>query len=135
MASESKNIMQDRRRFIRIICDLPALATYGENKENVKIKDLSLMGVLAEAEHPLDLTKGTHVRIDIHLGATLTISMDCAVSHEHGNLIGLGTMRIDIDSITNLRRFIEMNGMSEELLHRDIGHLAGEDDFPPQQDS
>lgn len=43
-------------------------------------------------------------------------------------------MRIDIDSITNLRRFIEMNGMSGELLHRDIGHLGGED-FPPQQDS
>ena len=127
--------MQDRRRFIRIICDLPALATYGENKENVKINDLALMVVLAEAEHPPDLTRGAHVGVDIHLGATLTISMDCAVSYEHGNLIGLGTRRIDIDSITNLRRFIEMNGMSEELLHRDIGHLAGEDDFPPQQDS
>ena len=126
--------MQERRRFIRIICDLPALAPYGENKVNVQIKDLSLMGVLAVSETPLDLSKGTHVRIDIHLGATLTISMDCAVSYVHENLIGLGTMRIDIDSITNLRRFIEMNGMSEELLHRDIGHLVGED-FPPQQDS
>ena len=134
MALASKNIMQERRRFIRIICDLPALATYGENKVNVQIKDLSLMGVLAVSETPLDLSKGTHVRIDIHLGATLTISMDCAVSYVHENLIGLGTMRIDIDSITNLRRFIEMNGMSEELLHRDIGHLVGED-FPPQQDS
>ena len=126
--------MQERRRFIRIICDLPALATDGESKVNVQIKDLSLMGVLAVSETPLDLSKGTHVRIDIHLGATLTISMDCAVSYVHENLIGLGTMRIDIDSITNLRRFIEMNGMSEELLHRDIGHLVGED-FPPQQDS
>ena len=128
MALDSKNIMQERRRFIRIICDLPALATYGENKVNVQIKDLSLMGVLAVSETPLDLSKGTHVRIDIHLGATLTISMDCAVSSVHENLIGLGTMRIAID------RFIEMNGMSEELLHRDIGHLVGED-FPPQQDS
>ena len=134
MALDSKNIMQERRRFIRILCALPELATYGENKVNVQIKDLSLMGVLAVSETPLDLSKGTHVRIDIHLGATLTISMDCAVSYVHENLIGLGTMRIDIDSITNLRRFIEMNGMSEELLHRDIGHLVGED-FPPQQDS
>ena len=45
------------------------------------------------------------------------------VSHIKANHIGLKCHYIDIDSITHLKRLIELNLADDELLHRELAML------------
>ena len=52
-------------------------------------------------------------------------------AHERNNCIGLTCDSIDIDSATHLKRLIELNVGSAELLNRNLEHLA----VPNESDS
>ena len=52
--------------------------------------------------------------------------MNCQLAHCHGRLAGLVCTSIDLDSITHLRRLVELNLGDPDLLDRELSALIGD---------
>ena len=128
----------DRRRFARIHFNTPACLTFpdqdGERECPVEVLDFSLKGALIKTAAPVDLASGASCTLALRLNdigddETLEggIRMRAEVSHVNGQDIGLSCVEIDLDSITHLRRLIELNLGDETLLSRELEHLVSTD--------
>ncbi|MFT5656662.1 MAG: hypothetical protein ACI9XU_002390 [Arenicella sp.] len=63
-------------------------------------------------------------KIDLILeNAQLVIKMSAAVAHIDGGSIGFICKNIDLDSISHLKRLVELNLGDEALLHRELASL------------
>ncbi len=117
-----------RRRFQRIPFSATVTLTYGDDRWQGELIDLSLNGLLLSrpddwSEHGDD---DRHYRIEIDLGnRDLNIVMqDTTIAHMDEHRIGLTCHRIDIDSIASLKRLIELNLGDPELVHRELASLG-----------
>ena len=52
------------------------------------------------------------------------INMTLVFSNEHNNALGFRCEHIDIDSMTHLKRLVELNLADEALLHRELSALS-----------
>jgi hypothetical protein len=114
----------EKRHFHRIAHDAPATLFHKDDSFPCKILDLSLKGCLIEldADRPLDPDYIYELRID--LSGTVRILMGVSLAHRSGTKIGLVCRQIDLDSISALKRLVELNLGDEELLERDLQALA-----------
>ncbi|SGY99051.1 Putative uncharacterized protein [Moritella viscosa] len=62
--------------------------------------------------------------LSISLTQEQVIIMEAILVHNEDHVLGLRCTRIDINSISELRRLVQLNLADESLLHRDIEHLA-----------
>ncbi|MET0049641.1 MAG: PilZ domain-containing protein [Candidatus Thiodiazotropha sp.] len=115
----------DRRHFHRIVFDAPAtiIATSGEYPTT--LIDISLKGALALIPPGWQPNPGDPVTLKVVLdqGESL-ISMQASCAHLEGERVGLRCEAIDMESITRLRRLVELNLCDESLLQRDIEALG-----------
>jgi hypothetical protein len=58
----------------------------------------------------------------------MTISMSTTVTHVAGRRVGLRCDNIDLDSVTHLRRLVELNAGDPNLLDRELSALIHEAD-------
>jgi len=97
--------------------------------EKVHVLDLSLKGVMLKAD-PSILEKiglGDSVQLTIQLEENgPTIEMFVKLAHQTNDVAGFYCDQIDIDSITHLRRMVELNQGSSEILERDLAALQQE---------
>ncbi|MEH6576000.1 MAG: PilZ domain-containing protein [Amphritea sp.] len=117
-------MQQERRRFSRIHFDAKTEVRTAEHTWPVQLIDISLKGIFAQTDKVLPLTTGTDVIIDIHLaGNDIVITMPATLMHHHNQYLGFQAGKIDIDSISHLRRLVELNLGDEQLLERELEHL------------
>ena len=57
-------------------------------------------------------------------GSAEVVSMHVAVVHQEPEEIGLQCNAIDIDSVTHLRRLVELNLGDEAQLHKELSQLT-----------
>lgn len=117
----------ERRRFSRISFHRPAELTVGGRAVPCRVLDLSLKGALLEVDEPLGAAAALPCALDIRLDALGVehIRMDGEVVHVEGGHAGFVCDGIDLESITHLRRFVELNLGDEDALHRELGALVG----------
>ncbi len=119
----------ERRHYIRVTFDAPAELTTGEGTYSVHILDLSLKGALAILSPGVFLTPGTICQLTVPLTGTRDhIAMSTTVAHVEGRCAGLLCRSIDLDSVTHLRRLIELQLGAAHLLDRDLAELVATDD-------
>lgn len=115
----------ERRHFVRVSFDAPALLTTSTDAFSVHVLDLSLKGALIMAPAEAALKAGMLCQITIPLAETGNhIAMSTEVAHVQGLHIGLLCRGIDLDSVTHLRRLIELQLGDPALLERDLGELT-----------
>lgn len=116
----------NRRQFSRISFKSEGHLVAGGDEFKVEIFDLSLKGALIRPPSGIFIKIGTNVVLDMYLGedAELFIRMPATVVHHQGEMFGLAAREIDLDSVTHLRRLVELNLGDQSLLDRDLGHLA-----------
>ncbi|MBI3902565.1 MAG: PilZ domain-containing protein [Nitrosomonadales bacterium] len=87
--------------------------------------DISLKGALVEMPQPMaNAFKGKICQLVLPLGTGLEkITMECTVVHHEGVYLGLQCKHIDLDSMSDLRRLIELNMGDEEKLEREIAEM------------
>ena len=87
--------------------------------------DISLKGALVETAQPLaNAFRGKICRMVLFLGkGGEHITMEGAVVHQEGKLIGIECQHIDLDSMSNLRRLVELNTGDEKLLARELAEV------------
>ena len=113
----------DRRRFRRIAFDAKTELKQNGQKWPVQLVDLSLKGLLVQKPTPW-LAKGDEpFDVDIHLDADTDVSMQVRLAHDDNGQLGFVCAYIDVNSISHLRRLIELNLGDEDELHRELGEL------------
>ncbi len=119
--------MSDHRRFTRVVFSAPAtiVATATEQVWTSELIDLSLQGALVKKPPGWQHQVNEQFKLTFRLvGSDIDIHMLTHKAHEHQDSIGFACDAIDLDSASHLRRLIELNVGSDELLHRELEHLA-----------
>ncbi|MGR5236178.1 PilZ domain-containing protein [Vibrio alfacsensis] len=117
--------MTERRRFSRIIYQVSARVEQGNLTLQATIQDLSLHGLLIKAENAKHLDSSLPVDITFSfLQFEQMIHLTAQVITMTYNEIRLKIISIDIESISQLKRFIELNVGNNELLNRELEYLS-----------
>ncbi len=89
--------------------------------------DLSLKGAMIRLPLKTSIENGANCTVRVQLDEMGDeISMDTRVAHVNGNDAGLVCLSIDLDSVTHLRRLVELNLGDPQLLERELSALVGE---------
>ncbi|MFL6876169.1 PilZ domain-containing protein [Pseudomonas marginalis] len=113
----------DRRRFRRIAFDAKTELRQNGNEWPVQLVDLSLKGLLAQRPEEWKGNKALPFAVDIRLDPKAHIKMQVRLTHEADGQLGFVCTDIDLDSISHLRRLIELNLGDQEELERELGAL------------
>jgi hypothetical protein len=120
------NSSGERRRNQRVLFDAPVSlqAADGRRHETVLI-DISLKGALTKTPDDWHVTPDGMISLCIHLdNAEAMINMQCHIVHTEDDAIGFHCHSMDMESITHLRRLVELNLGDPELLERELAALG-----------
>jgi len=96
-----------------------------QQKFPARLLDISLKGALVERPTFWNPEPGHHCRLEIALSdSDVTIKMDTQVAHVEDTHLGLMCLAIDLESITHLRRLMELNLGDSTLLERELFSLG-----------
>jgi hypothetical protein len=113
----------DRRRFRRIAFDAKTELRQTGREWPVQLVDLSLKGLLVQRPEPWQGDKAQPFDVDIRLDPQAHIKMQVRLTHEDHGQLGFVCEHIDLESISHLRRLIELNVGDEDELHRELAAL------------
>ncbi len=115
-------MIDDRRHFSRIPFHSTAhIYINGELYLNCPVIDVSLKGVLIEKPKHWSGQIGDQYTLDLLLDdAQIVIKMTVTVAHQDTYHLGLECQTIDVDSMTHLKRLLELNLGNSELVHREL---------------
>lgn len=118
-------VNNERRHHLRIAFDAPAELTTDLGVLQVMVMDLSLKGALVTLPLQGTLGVGTYcgLRIVLSEGGD-RIAMMARVAQIQGKYAGLKIRSIDLDSVSHLRRLIELNAGDPGLLDRELRALV-----------
>ena len=117
----------ERRSFHRFSFEGTVRLYSGTAMWETKLVDISLKGALVKL--PLDATfpEGIACRLDVSLDDVNDhIQMEGRIAHLNNNRIGVLCQTIDLDSVTHLRRLVELNLGDPELLSRELSALISD---------
>ena len=120
----------DRRHHSRIAFHTSAHLDFDGQRLDVRVLDLSLKGALVQLpeRHPggsgmLDRACRLEISLDDEADQ---IHMVAKVAHAIHDRIGLLCQEIDLDSVTHLRRLVELNLGDPSLLERELSALIAD---------
>jgi hypothetical protein len=113
----------DRRRFRRIAFDARTELTQDGQVWPVQLVDLSLKGLLVQRPQDWQSHRYESFDVDIHLDAATDVKMQVRLTHDDHGQLGFVCEHIDLDSISHLRRIIELNLGDQAELEREFAAL------------
>ncbi len=117
--------MENRRQFTRILFSIQATLEVEEQSFPVSIHDISLNGALVTSTNSKESLKGKFGTLSFLLSDNESeVTMHIAVVHEGEDETGLQCNAIDIDSVTHLRRLVELNLGDDEQLNKELSQLS-----------
>ena len=119
------NSQDERRLFSRILFNAECTLHQNDLEWSTQLLDISLRGVLVhKPDHfSLDIKEPCEATIQLS-GSDSHIVMSLNFSHEDNTTLGFRCKFIDIDSMTHLKRLVELNLGSEEMLLRELELLT-----------
>ncbi|MFU8787665.1 MAG: PilZ domain-containing protein [Methylobacter sp.] len=117
-------IDNENRHFHRIQFAEKATLHCDEKTWDCEIIDLSLKGCLLSFERPWEESPERLYTLSLQLSEDNQITMELTPMHVIDNKVGFKCEHIDIDSISELRRLVELNLGSSALLERDLLALS-----------
>ncbi len=116
----------ERRNFWRAVFHAPVRLTTHDGQVYAQLLDISLKGALLETGAAWNGKAGEECQLNLGLAMGTNIVMWTKVMHVEGRNVGLRCESIDLDSITHLRRLVELNSGDPALLDRELGSLVRE---------
>lgn len=120
----SESLQSERRRFTRIPFDAEAELRVGESSWMVTIEDISLKGVLLAHPAGFDAPLGIEMVVEAWLDSDVQLLLPVTLARIDKDFLGCACGVIDLDSITHLRRLVELNLEDSSLLDRELEHLV-----------
>lgn len=120
----SNDSSTEKRHFSRIPFSAKVHLVSAEGSWHAELLDVSLKGVLITLPKGWSAQTGDHFLLEFDLdNPEIAIRMEVAVAHTEENHVGLRCVHIDLDSITHLRRLVELNLADAEILDRELHAL------------
>lgn len=116
----------ERRRFQRIAFDAATELSQGERRWPVALHDVSLKGLLVMRPQDWNGDPDQPFIATIHLDADTSLQMEVVLTRTRGERLGFICRHIDLDSISHLRRLVELNLGDISLLERELAALGDE---------
>jgi len=113
-----------QRRFSRVPLDVEVTLNDGQQSLQSQLLDISLHGALIKAPAAFEARPNARYRLAVHLEGGPDICMDVEVAHREDDALGLECRDIDVESISHLRRLVELNLGDPELLERELSALG-----------
>ncbi len=113
----------ERRQFWRAHFHSPVRLTLHDQTTEAELLDISLKGALVAVPDGWPGRNGDRCQLRLCLGSDAVIAMSATVSHRDDRRAGLRCESIDLDSVTHLRRLVELNAGDPALLERELGAL------------
>ena len=117
--------VNERRKFWRAAFNAPVKLVREVAAVDAMLDDISLKGALLEVPPGWPGKVGDPCQIKLRLGGgeDMKIAMSGRITHVAGRKIGMSCESIDLDSITHLRRLVELNAGDPALLERELSAL------------
>ena len=120
-------VNSEKRQFSRFAFDASVTLDKGERQWKSKLLDISLKGALVLIPDNWETENEGEYKLSIFLdNSDVEIDMDVSLAHAEKDHLGFHCEHIDIDSVTALRRLVELNLGDEELLEREISNMLEE---------
>jgi len=114
----------ERRRFTRVPFEAAVSVSNPNGKWTGKLLDISLNGVLISQPQNWHQKDNSQYLVEIHpADGVFRIRMEVTMSHQEDQTIGMECNHIDIDSVSHLRRLVELNVGDENILNRELSAL------------
>jgi hypothetical protein len=113
----------DRRRFKRIAFDAKTELHQGEKHWQVQLVDLSLKGLLIQRPEPWLADTSQPFSVDIRLSSDAHVQMEAQLTHDDHQQLGFVCLHIGLESVSHLRRLIELNLADHDELDRELAAL------------
>lgn len=117
----------ERRNFWRAVFHSPVRLITHAGEAFAQLQDISLKGALLETGSVWPGKSGEECRLSLQLAPDATITMWTKVMHVQGQHVGLRCESIDLDSVTHLRRLVELNSGDPAILDREFASLVRAD--------
>lgn len=124
--TKNKTATNERRKFSRVLFDAHVELAQGEFHWRASLLDISLKGLLLQQTLPPEVNPSQPVLVKILLSDNTSIAMSVTVAHQHHNQTGLVCTSIDIDSVSHLRRLIELNLGDAAAAERELSELISD---------
>ena len=118
---------EQRRNFTRISFDADTSVNQGQHHYPVELLDISLNGVLFKQPLEWQINPRKPVIISIELSSDCIIRMEARIEHLSEDTAGCQCLNIDLDSISQLKRLVELNVGANALLDRELAALVQQD--------
>ena len=117
--------MLERRQFSRVVYQTPTDISQGNVNVSGSVQDLSLHGLLIQCDKLQQLRTDIPVQVSFKLeNSDINIQLEATIVSTINTSMRLRIEHLDIDSISHLKRLVELNVGDDELLHREIEHLT-----------
>lgn len=115
-------MMDEQRQFSRIVFNVEATLRHDGCSDACAVHDVSLKGALVEFAGA-SIAAGSACELVLRLADDATVRMRGHVAHAEDDRLGIACEDIDLDSMTHLRRLIELNLGDPELLERELAAM------------
>jgi len=114
----------EKRRFSRVPFVTGIHLVNAEGSWNGQLIDISLKGMLVTTPGGWATELGKHYLVEMLTeNEEATIRMEVSVAHIDEQHVGFRCEHIDLDSVTHLRRLVELNLGDDDMLHRELTEL------------
>ncbi|HSX83813.1 MAG TPA: PilZ domain-containing protein [Cellvibrio sp.] len=124
--TRKKTAANERRKFSRILFDAHVELAQGAFHWRASLLDISLRGLLLQQTLPKEVNHKEPILVKILLSDSTSIAMSVSLAHQHHNQTGLMCTSIDIDSVSHLRRLIELNLGDALAAERELSELISD---------
>ena len=118
--------MHERRQFSRVPFNTSVSLQQGSESVDTQLVDISLNGVLIATPSRYRLATDRQCTIVVPLADDVRITMQVALVHSSSNLLGFHCTGMDMESMSHLRRLIEMNLHEQGAAERVLAEMLGQ---------
>ena len=112
------------RHFSRVPFQAEVALYLHDRTLKVQLLDIAFKGALVHTSAPERLALQEQCRLVLSLAeGDTSIEMEGKIAHLEGQNVGIECKEIDVSSLTELRRLIELNTGDAELMNRELTQL------------
>jgi len=117
--------MIERRKFSRVVYQANITLQQDDKQWKGTLVDLSLHGLLIDLADSEEIKEKNEINVRFTLNESeINISAECKLINKTNNTLRLCISHIDIDSISHLKRLVELNVGNSDLLLRQLSELT-----------
>lgn len=114
---------EERRRFARVHFDAEADLRQGSQLWRVPVVDLSLHGLLLQRPDDWAGSTDDTFQATIELGSDIEMVLEVRLARAGQQHLAFSCEHLDVDSMSHLRRLLELNLGDASLLERELATL------------